>query len=179
VIHELSNSMGIKTQDILVALKLSLSAEMPGYVDLGKSLGISASEAHAAVRRLTASRLLDPETKRVRIRAFRNFLIHGVPYAFPAHPKEVTRGIPTAWAAPVFGDKIKSGEMPPVWPDPEGSVQGTSVEPLYSSAPGASQRDPALYDLLTLVDAMRFGRARERAFAEKEIDNRLGFREAA
>jgi hypothetical protein len=169
----------MKPQDVLVALKLSLLEEMPGYVALGTSLGISASEAHAAVRRLTDSRLLDPETKRVRIRAFRNFLVYGVPFAFPARPKEATRGIPTAWAAPVFGERIISGEMPPVWPDPEGNVRGTSVEPLYSSAPGASQRDPALYDLLALVDAMRFGRARERAFAEKEIDSRLGVRAAA
>jgi hypothetical protein len=166
----------MKPQDVLVALKLSLSEKMPGYLDLGKSLGISASEAHAAVRRLTAARLLCPDTKRVRIGIFRNFLIHGVPYAFPASPKEVTRGLPTAWAAPVFAERIKSEELPPVWPDPEGKMRGASVEPLYPSAPGASRRDPALYDLLALVDAMRFGRARERALAKEEIDNRLGIR---
>lgn len=172
--------MDMKPQDVLVALKLSLAEEMPGYVELGKSLGISASETHASVRRLTASRILDPETKHVRLRVFRNFLVHGVPYAFPASPREATRGMPTAWAAPAFAGKImSSGEMPPVWPDPEGKVQGNSVEPLYSSAPEASRRDPALYDLLTLVDAIRFGRARERAIAEKEIDNRFGIRAAA
>src|SRR5271154_5703670 len=130
--------MDMKPQDVLVALKLSLMEEMPGYVELGKSLGISPSEVHASVNRLTASHLLDPETKHVRLRAFRNFLVHGVPHAFPARPQEVTRGMPTAWAAPVFGGRImSSGEMPPVWPDPEGNVRGTSVEPLYSSAPGA------------------------------------------
>ena len=49
----------------------------------------------------------------------------------------------------------------------------TAVQPLYPSVPGAARRDPALYDLLALVDAMRLGRARERGRAEKEISQRL------
>jgi hypothetical protein len=39
--------------------------------------------------------------------------------------------------------------------------------------PGAARRDPALYDLLALVDALRIGRARERSLAEKEITKRM------
>jgi hypothetical protein len=70
--------------------------------------------------------------------------------------------------------KINSPEqLPPVWPDPEGRVQGASVQPLYPSVPGAARRDPKLYDLLALVDALRFGRAREREFAEKELNQKL------
>jgi hypothetical protein len=135
---------------------------------------MSASEVHAAVRRLVEARLVDPETKKVRLAALRNFLVHGVPYAFPVDPKEVTRGMPTAWAAPVMSGMISSSEqLPPVWPDPEGRVQGVSVQPLYSSVPGAARRDPELYNLLALVDALRIGRAREREFAEKEIGQRL------
>jgi hypothetical protein len=45
--------------------------------------------------------------------------------------------------------------------------------------PGAARRDPALYDLLALVDALRFGRARERSLAEKEIAHRLHVHVAA
>jgi hypothetical protein len=52
-------------------------------------------------------------------------------------------------------------------------VQGAAVQPLYPSVPGAAQRDPELYHLLALVDALRMGRARERAMAEKEIDQRF------
>jgi DNA-binding Lrp family transcriptional regulator len=163
-----------KPQDIVVALKLCLSAATQSYADLGKSLGMSASEVHAAVRRLMDARLIDPDTKEVRREAFRNFLVHGVPFAFPAHQKEVTRGMLTAWAAPVMADKLNASEqLPPVWPDPNGKAQGASVRPLYSSVPGAARRDPALYDLLALVDALRIGRARERNIAEKEISNRL------
>ncbi|WP_112787791.1 hypothetical protein [Geminisphaera colitermitum] len=135
---------------------------------------MSASEVHAAVRRLGEAHLLDPETREVRRELLRNFLIHGVPYAFPARPKEVTRGMPTAWAASVMSGKFTVAEqVPPVWPDPDGHVQGAAVRPLYSSAPGAARRDPELYALLALVDALRIGRARERALAEKEITRRL------
>ncbi|MSU52481.1 MAG: hypothetical protein EXS41_03670 [Opitutaceae bacterium] len=163
-----------KPQDVLVALKLSLGAVELSYAALGKDLGMSASEVHAAVRRLTEARLLDPETRQVRLEAFRNFLVHGVPYAFPVSPKAITRGMPTAWAAPVLSDKINSSDqLPPVWPDPEGLVQGAAVKPLYPSVPGAARRDQELYHLLALVDALRIGRARERALAEQEIGQRL------
>jgi hypothetical protein len=124
--------------------------------------------------------LIDPETKRVRLEALRNFLVHGVPHAFPANLEEITRGMPTAWAAPAMSGMISSSDqLPPVWPDPEGRVQGTSVQPLYPSVPGAARRDPELYDLLALVDALRIGRARERALAEKEINQRLNSHAAA
>jgi DNA-binding Lrp family transcriptional regulator len=166
--------MFTKPQDIVVALKLSLRAAHLSYAELGRDLGMSASEVHAAVRRLQEARLLDPETKQVRLEAFRNFLVHGVPYAFPVSLKAITRGMPTAWAAPAMSDKISSSDqMPPVWPDPDGKVQGTAVQPLYASVPGAARRDPELYHLLALVDALRIGRARERALAEKEINQRL------
>src|ERR1035438_9882364 len=129
--------MVTKPQDIIVALKLALGATASGYADLGVALGMSASEVHAAVGRLIQARLLDPETKRVRFEALRNFLVHGVPYAFPANLEEITRGMPTAWAAPAMSGMISSSDqLPPVWPDPEGRVQGTSVQPLYPSVPG-------------------------------------------
>lgn len=167
--------MFTKPQDIVVALKLALAiAPRPSYADLAADLGMSASEVHAAVRRLGEARLLDPETQEVRREALRNFLVHGVPYAFPARSRELTRGLPTAWAAPAMAGKISGGEqIPPVWPDPDGQVQGAAVKPLYSSVPHAARRDPALYDLLALVDALRLGRARERAMAEEELGQRL------
>jgi len=172
--------MFTKPQDIVVALKLALGGALPSYADLGEELGMSASEVHAAVRRLGEARLLDPETKEVRREALRNFLVHGVPYAFPARAKEVTRGVPTAWAAPVLSEKFSAADqIQPVWPDPDGRVQGAAVKPLYSSVPHAAQRDPALYDLLALVDAIRLGRARERSLAEKEISERLNRHAAA
>ena len=166
--------MTIRPQDIVVALKLSLLPERPSYAELALSLGMSASEVHAAVRRLVQARLLDPEAHTVRREALREFLVHGVPYAFPARAGEVTRGVPTAWAAPALADKFgHTGPLPPVWPDPDGLVQGVLVRPLYPSVPRAVRQDPALHDLLALVDAVRLGRARERALAAQELGQRL------
>jgi DNA-binding Lrp family transcriptional regulator len=166
--------MFTKPQDVLVALRLVLDARDISYAELGKELGMSPSEVHAAIRRLREARLVEPDTRRVRMESLRNFLIHGVPYVFPARPGELTRGLPTAWAAPALSDKIDaSGQVPPVWPDPDGTVQGSSIRPLYPSVPGAARRMPELYDLLALVDALRAGRARERAVAEAGIDERF------
>jgi hypothetical protein len=47
------------------------------------------------------------------------------------------------------------------------------LAPLYRSAPEAALRDPQLYELLVLVDAMRAGRARERKLASDELGRRL------
>lgn len=171
--------MFTKPQDIVVALKLCLDGERLSYGDLAVALGMSASEVHAAVRRLAGARLVEPETKQVRRVALCNFLVHGVPHAFPANPREVTRGMSTAWAAPVMSGQVQTEQLPPVWPDPTGTVQGVAVKPLYPSVPGAARRDPALYDLLALVDALRIGRARERAFAESELSQRLNVHAAA
>jgi hypothetical protein len=166
--------MNTKPQDVLVALKLSLGGPRLNYADLGLALGLSASEAHAAVRRLIEARLLDPVTHQVRREAFRNFLVHGLPYVFPASPGAITRGVPTAWAAPVMAGIINSAEqIPPVWPDPVGSVQGAAVPPLYASVPRVARQDPELYGLLAWVDALRLGRARERKIAVEEISQHL------
>lgn len=166
--------MVTKPQDVVVALLLVLEPAEKTYAELGQILGMSASEVHAAVRRLREARLVDPETREVRVEPLRNFLVHGVPYAFPANQKEITRGMPTAWAAPFLAERIRSSDQqPPVWPDPDGTTQGSAVEPLYPSVPGAARRHPALYELLALVDALRVGRARERGLAEKEITRRL------
>lgn len=166
--------MVTKPQDVVVALRLCLHEARQSYADLGRELGMSASEAHASVVRLGNARLIDSETKEIRREPLRHFLVHGVPYAFPAKTKEVTRGVPTAWAAPILSDRFgHSEQLPPVWPDLEGQIQGLAVQPLYRSVPGAARRNPELYDLLALIDALRLGRARERSIAEQEIRKRL------
>jgi DNA-binding Lrp family transcriptional regulator len=166
--------MELKPQDIVVALKLCILKVRGSYAVLGKSLGISASEVHASVCRLTEAGLVDSDSKDVCRTKLREFLIHGVPFAFPVKPKEITRGMPTAWAAPVMAGRIMPSDLSaPVWPDPDGKVKGVAVKPLYVSVIKAAANDPALYDLLALVDALRLGRARDRNIAEEELSQRL------
>jgi hypothetical protein len=58
-------------------------------------------------------------------------------------------------------------------PDPDGDVRGVGLEPLYRAVPKAVRKDPVLYELLALIDALRDGRARERQIAERELSTRL------
>lgn len=170
----IANSGVTKPQDILVALKICLSGLERTFAVLAQELGMSASEVHASCSRLIEARLLDPDTRTIRRAALLEFLRFGVPYAFPAQLGGVTRGIPTAWACPVMAGKTVGNEdMVPVWPDPDGTHRGAAVDPLYRSVPAAARNDPALYDLLALVDALRIGRARERKLAEDELKLRL------
>ena len=100
--------------------------------------------------------------------------MHGVKYAFPARRGEVTRGMLTSYAAPPLSADIAGGsDLPPVWPSPEGKHRGVSLEPLYKTVPIAARRDPFLYEMLALLDALRDGRAREKRLAERHLIARL------
>lgn len=166
--------MPLKPQDLVVALKLVLLKEgqRPSFSILGHELGMSASEVHAAVNRCLCARLLLPGHRPNRL-ALLEFITHGVKYVFYPERGELTRGIPTAYGAPPLNQEILGVELPPVWPDPEGTIRGETLHPLYPSVPKAAHNDPQLYELLTLVDCIRIGRARERKLAENYLKARL------
>jgi hypothetical protein len=129
---------------------------------------------HASLKRLERPRLIAPSTGEPQRRAVEEFLVHGVKYVFPPIRGEATRGIPTAYAAPPLRDLIaQDGDLPPVWPDAEGTVRGLTLEPLHRAVPKAARQDRDLYELLALIDALRDGRARERQLAERELIARL------
>ena len=171
--------MILKPQDVVVLLKLvALGDRGWTFQSLAVELSISQSEVHAAVRRSVAARLMTEATsasgRPVRA-ALLEFLVHGVKYAFPPERGELTRGVPTGYAAPPLDQSITgSSEPPPVWPYAEGKVRGYAFAPLYRTVPEAALRDPALYELLALVDAIRDGRARERNLAQQALEKRLG-----
>jgi hypothetical protein len=130
-------------------------------------------ETHNAIKRLTMARLLSTDHRVPRRTALVDFLLKGVPYAFPAELGAETRGVPTAHAAPPLDADFSSSDAV-VWPSANGDRRGAAVEPLYEGAPMLVRRNPALYELLTLVDAIRVGRARERELATKVLRERLG-----
>ncbi len=170
--------MQLRPQDVLVALKLAVLPEdaRPTYASLAASLGMSASEVHAAVKRAKAARLVFDWEDKIKGNklALLEFAIHGIKYAFPAERGGMSLGIPTAYAAPPLSSEIvPDKDPPPVWPSANGSIRGISLQPLAKHAPEASQRDPKLYKLLTLIDAMRMGTARERELAAKHLTDSL------
>jgi hypothetical protein len=167
----------LKPQDVVVLAKLiSYDGRRPSIAQVGVDLALSSSEVHAALKRLAASRLIsnDLDEGRPLLTSVEEFLIHGVKYAFPAKRGEVTRGMLTSYAAPPLSEEIAAGsDLPPIWPSPEGEHRGVSLEPLYKTVPIAARKDPRLYEILALLDALRDGRAREKRIAEKKLVSRL------
>jgi hypothetical protein len=152
----------LRPQDLVVLLRLALPFKSaPSYAALGAELGISASEAHAAVDRAVVARLAvktsDGKPQVIRT-ALRLFLQHGARYCFPASQGGMTRGTPTGYAASPLKAQIRPGnDPPPVWPWKNGTTRGLAFTPLYPSVPEAAARNPALGELLALFDAVRGG----------------------
>lgn len=167
-----TGGMQLNPQDLVVALKLALGPRLT-FQQLADSLGLSLSAAHRSVTRSSAAGLLLADRQPNR-QGLLEFLLHGVRYAFPVERGRQVRGIPTAHAAPPLSEHIHSGtEPPPVWPDPKGEVRGESFSPLYPGAPAAARADDKLYQCLSLIDAIRGGRARERNLAAKLLTELL------
>lgn len=143
--------------------------------------GISKSQVSISLKRCMKTGLARKDRKtglpRVNTQALFEFIYYGLKYVFPATPGEITRGIATAFAAPVLDKKLFSaGEFIPVWPDSHGSTKGQAIEPLCKSVAYAVRRDPEIYAYLALIDAIRIGQPREANLAAKMLSQRLGLR---
>ena len=162
--------MELKPQDLLVLLKAAAHPPQHWtYAALGEALSMSASEAHASVKRAVAAGLAVAgargEWSPVRP-SLLEFALHGVRYVWPAVLGPVKRGVPTAFGAEPLASQltVAAGDAP-VWAHPGGGARGPALAPLYRTAPQAALADSALHRLLALVDALRVGRARERQLA--------------
>lgn len=169
--------MILKPQDVVILLKLVVIGKVPwSYNRLAVSLWMSPSEVHAGVKRAITARLASIQHDQAipNVRNLEEFLVHGLPYVFVPELGEVTRGMPTGYAGPPLSSFFQaSGDLPPVWPDANGEVRGQAFSPLYKSVPQAAREDDHFYALLTLVDAIRGGRVREKDLATQEIRKRL------
>lgn len=168
--------MALKPQDILVLLKLVALRDDPWtYNGLAIDLDLSPSQVHAAVKRAIKSGLAYRVDERVRVNAqnLEEFLCHGLRYLSIPERGTKSRGIATLTSAPPFADQFVRDEDPVVWPDSSGDLRGESLTPIYKSVPSAAQRDPELYELLVVADALRAGRAREKRAAVKVLKEKL------
>ena len=170
--------MDLNPQDLLVLLKAAAHPPQRWtYAALGAELALSASEAHASVKRAVACGLAVAPARGewLPLRPqLLEFMLHGVRYVWPATPGPVKRGVPTAFGAEPLASHltVAPGEAP-VWAHPSGSAKGPTLSPLYRTAPQAALADPALHRLLALLDALRTGRARERALAARLLQAEL------
>jgi len=146
---------------------------------LEEETGISKSQVNLGLNRCYDVGLIKKDrgsnVPHVNVDALFAFIVHGLKYVFPAKPRELTRGIATGFASPVLDKKIMSaGEFVLVWPDAQGKTKGQAVEPLFKSATFAVRRDPEMYGLLALIDAIRLGRPREASLACEVLAEKLG-----
>lgn len=159
----------LKPQDIPIILKVLIKRNNDWrQVDISSELEISQGEVAKSLSRLKKSGfILD---KRVNKSAVTEFLIHGLKYTFPADIGSLTVGVPTAVSAPVFKNKILQDEDDIyVWPSSKGTVRGQALTPFYSQLAEAALKDEKFYELVSIVEALRMGRARERKIAESEL----------
>ena len=153
--------------DIPVALRLAECPEQT-FTALHEDLGISVSTAHASVERLRQAGRVYADARRVNHMAFLEFLEHGIRYAFPAQLGAVQRGVPTGYSGPLLAGEIVAAQAT-VWPESDGPVVGQSLTPLFPQAPELPSRCPSVYAMLTLIDAVRMGRVRERQLAMEHL----------
>jgi DNA-binding Lrp family transcriptional regulator len=163
----------LKPQDVVILLKIiALGPELWYHHTLAEDLGISQSEVSQSLNRSKYAGLIDNAKKKVNKLAFIDFLLHGVAYAFPQQPGALVRGVLTAHSAAPLNQIIISNDKY-VWPYAKGNERGQAIEPLYNTVVEASIRDKELYELLTMVDAIRVGRTREKEIAKNELHNRI------
>lgn len=159
--------------DIVVALRLTQPAGT--LTAIGDELAASASQIHAALRRLDSAGLLRPDSRRTNARALLEFLVGGVRYAFPAQRGPLRDGVPTAYSAAPLNAVVDAVDVV-VWPAPghPSAVRGFSVTPLYRRAPALRDRSPDTYRLVAIVDALRLGDPRVRPHARAALEALLG-----
>lgn len=121
-----------------------------------------------ALQRLEHAGLWERRARRLDVGGAEGLLVYGARFLIPAHLGPPVRGIWTAASAPPLNTLlISSTEI--VWPDEDGEAVGLSLVPLHPSAPRAARASARLYAGLSIVDALRIGRVRDRALAAQEL----------
>lgn len=164
--------------DVAVALRLLLEPENR-YEPLAEALATSTSAVHRGVARLQSAGLLRAMSRTVARPALREFLLHGVRYAFPPVRGAEVLGVPTAWSHAAIGALFReesqqaAQERPLVWPDDNGTLRGDMLVPLFPSAARVSLADPRLHELLAAVDALRAGSSIARRLVSEFLADRV------
>ncbi len=156
---------GMRPQDIAILMKIASKGNEKWYMkDLAIELQISSSEISESINRSVIGGLIGSDKKTLNRLALIDFLKSGLCYVFPQLPGPITRGIGTAISAPPLSEHFTSIDKF-VWPFGRGNMRGQAIEPLHPKTPEACLRDAKYYELMTLIDAIRVGKAREKNLA--------------
>jgi len=92
-----------KSQDVVVLLKWLCCLTAKSYADLASELGMSVGEVYSATQRVALAGLFDLESKRPRMNALREYLVHGVKYA------SQHKGVPPLAGCPLLTPRHSCG----------------------------------------------------------------------
>ena len=159
----------MKEQDLVILLKkLTSKGRELSLRKLAEELGMSASSVSESLERSKKAQLVDRNKKRVNTLALQEFMIHGLPYVFPAETGRVIRGIPAYISASPLKEQVTDSSEQFVWRYVKGNARGQQITPLYPSV-----RDEDLYQLLVIADTLRMGRSREKEIAIAELNKHI------
>jgi hypothetical protein len=161
--------------DVVLGLRLLRSAGT--LAQLADELAVVPSQIHGSLARLRVAGLLRPDGRSVNARAFSEFVLFGVRYAFPATRRELAHGVPTAYSAAELSTLVDATDVL-VWPaqNAKNAVRGFGLTPLYAGAVALPEHSPETYRLLTIVDALRIGEPPVRAIARDHLEVAFGLR---
>ena len=163
----------IRSQDVVVAAGLFGLGEQPGaQATLARMLNLPRSRVSESVRRLAENGLYSVSLRRLRHARLLEFFTRGMPWLFPAEPGAMALGVPTSHAGPLLNELIAYSQ-PYVWPSANGTVEGRSVQPIHKRVITLALALPESYKLLSLADAMRVGRVREKRLASEALAEML------
>lgn len=151
----------------------NMAISTPNNKVISRELEISESEVSESLYRSEyAGFIEDVKLKKINRKAILDFVFCGLKYVFPVHPGAIGRGIPTAHSAQPLKEKIVSDENY-IWEHPNGTVRGQIIKPLFSSVPFAVENSQNLYELMSLLDAIRTGSPRIVSLAKEMLEKRI------
>jgi hypothetical protein len=162
----------LKPQDTLLLVKywsLKKQGKARNVRDIAEAIGISPGEVSKGTQRLVASHLVVERSGDIfsETGAMLEWLSYGVRYAYPYESIGFGRGMATSWNCPVLKSEVVSPVPALVWQTVGGDTEGLLIKPLHQSVPLAASRDTLLYQVMSLVEAIRGGKPRELAIARE------------
>lgn len=169
----MQQSISLKPQDVALLVKLlSLKKENWRQIDLAMSLKLSQSEIAKALARLSKAGLV--LEKKVNRSAALEFILHAIKYIFPVEIGALTIGVPTAFSSPMHEKMVvKDVNDIYVWPSINGNKRGQMIKPLYPELGDAALEDVEFYGLMSAIEILRIGRARERNLAAHYLEKKI------
>ncbi len=170
----MQQSVMLKPQDVALLIKILARKSVKDWrqVDIAIELEISQGEIAKALARLNKAGLV--VDKRVNRSAALEFIIHAVKYAFPAELGPLAAGVPTATSAPAHKNSVvQTGDDIFVWPSLKGKVRGQVIMPFYPKLAEAALKDEEFYSMMSAIEIIRMGRARERKAAEQFLERKI------